>query len=293
MRKTPVLAAMTAQRGATISRLAVLGGQEWQRACLPPWTVHDVVAHLVAIDEAAVSGRLLPVLLRAPDRRAIERWNDQAVLTYRDRSPGELIAALARWGRRLQRLARMVPTVAGQARVRGPFGRQPLMYLLYRRVLDEWVHEHDIAVATADAAPGGDTLSELLPALPLQPVGEALTGAVLAALPQTVLPRVERPVGVLRLTVDRAPFTADGTPADGGVAVHRMWGVDFARRQYGPRVRTKPDTEVRTSAPVLALLAEGRVDWRQVPKSLLSVQGEEDLAGAFLDALPPADGLGA
>jgi uncharacterized protein (TIGR03083 family) len=287
MRKTPVLAAMTAQRAATISRLAVLGGAEWERTCLPPWTVHDVVAHLVSIDEAAVSGRLLPVLLRAPDRPAIERWNDVAVLAYRDRTPGELIAALARWGRRLQRLTRLVPTVLGQARVSGPFGRQPLMYLLYRRVLDEWVHEHDIAAATATGAPGGDADAEVLPALPRQVVGEALSSAVLASLPQLVLPAVDRSVGVLRLTVDRAPFRADGTPADGGVAVHRMWGVDFARRQYGPRVLTRPDVEVRTSAPVLALLAEGRSDWRRLPGTLLTVEGDTDLAAAFLDAVAP------
>jgi uncharacterized protein (TIGR03083 family) len=288
MRKTPVLAAMTAQRAATISRLAVLGGAEWERICLPPWTVHDVVAHLVSIDEAAVSGRLLPVLLRAPDRRAIERWNDATVLAYRDRTPGELIAALARWGRRLQRLTRLVPTVLGQARVRGPFGRQPLMYLLYRRVLDEWVHEHDVAAATG--APG-EADAALLPALPRQVVGEALSSAVLASLPQLVLPAVDRSVGVLRLTVDRAPFRADGTPADGGVAVHRMWGVDFARRQYGARVLTRPDVEVRTSAPILALLAEGRADWRQLPSTLLAVEGDADLAAAFLDAVPPGAAL--
>jgi hypothetical protein len=283
MRKRPVLAACRAQRTATIVRLAGLEPADWDRPCLPSWRVRDVAAHLVAIDEGAVTGRLLPVLARAPDRAAIERWNEASIARYAALTPGDLLGALSAWGQRLQRVGRVLPSLLLQTPVRGPFGRLPLVYLLYRRVVDEWVHECDVAAVSAPQP------VPLVPAEPAPVVGDALTAAVLVALPRLALPAIPLARGVVRLTVDAQAPPDGGPPGETprqGVARH-VWGIDFARRHFGPRVTTPPDALVRTTAGVLTLMAEDRLRWADVRDELLVIEGDEALAAAVLDALPP------
>jgi uncharacterized protein (TIGR03083 family) len=277
VKKARGLEAMRAQRERTRARLAALGPDDWDLACLPRWAVRDVVAHLIASDQSSVTGAIARPLFGSADRSVIERWNDQAVLRWRDRSPEELVDALLRWGRRAERLGRLVPTPLSKLPVGTPYGRQPLAFLLYLRVWDEWVHEQDICWALG--APRGD-----VPAPPPLPIAEVLAGMVLAVLPRKRLPEVARRVGVVRLVVDPSPpeGAATGRPA--------VWAADFARRQYGPRVTAKPEAEIRVHAAALALLLANRLGWRDLDDRWIAVEGDTDLAAALLDAVPMPSG---
>ena len=273
MKKARGLEAMRAQRERTRVLLAGLAPQDWDLPCLPGWAVRDVVAHLVASDQASVTGAIARPLLGSSDRSVIERWNDRAVLRWRERPPAELIDARMRWGARAERFGRLVPGALSQMPVGTPYGRQPLAFLLYLRVWDEWVHEQDVRWALGE--PRGD-----VPAAPPLEIAEALVAMVLAVLPRKGLPQVARSVGVARLVVD---------PSVPGAAVTGrpvVWGVDFARRQYGARVTAAPDAEIRVHAAALALLLGSRLDWRELDAAWLTVDGDQELAAAFLDAVP-------
>lgn len=274
MRKGRAIEALRVQRERTLARLAALDVADWDRDCLPGWQVRDVVAHLVASDQGAVTGTIYRPM-RARDRAVIERWNDQAVLAWRDRPPEELLAALERWGRRMVRLATLLPAPLGRIPVGGAYGTQPALFGLYRRAQDEWVHEQDIAWAVG--SPGGAGPVTVSPPLA---VGQVLAATALAAIRGCVLQDVPRTVGVLRLVVDPAP--------EGGTISARplLWGIDFARRQFGERVTAKPDAEVAVGAGVLSLLLVDRLRWTDLDGASLRIDGDEGLAADLLDALP-------
>lgn len=268
MRKASAVAALRAQRTATLGTLSALPDDRWDAPCLPRWRVRDVVAHLVSLDEAAVTGRLLSPLRRATDRGEWEHWNDIGVARWRDRPPPELRAALARWGARLAGVVNRLPAAAGRVPFRSWLGRHPLLLLVYRRVLDEWVHQQDLERIVRPGMVVG--LDDVPPGVP-----DVIALAVLQPMPQLALPRVTRTAGVARLVVDT------------GGDHRRTWAVDFARRQYGARVTTPADAVIRLDAMTLALIAEGRDPWRALPAERLLVEGDDAVAADLLDALPP------
>lgn len=254
--------ALEAQRSATLVQLGGLADPAWDGPCLPPWRVREVVAHLIAVDAAAVTGRLLPVL-RTHGRAEVERWNDEAVAELAGCRPAELLALLERWGARLKGFVARLPRPLRGARFRTAFGRQPVHVLVCRRIVDEWVHTHDIA-----------RVSDGRVALPPGVPGALATG-VLETLPALVLPRTDLRAGVVRFVVET------GIPDDPH-GPRRTWGVDFARRHYGPRVTAAPDAVLRLHATTLALLAEGRPSGCDV-----MVTGDEALARRVLAQLGP------
>ena len=280
MKKAGGLEAMRAQRERTRALLTELSPDDWDLPCLPGWAVRDVVAHLVASDQASVTGAIVRPLFGTSDRSVIERWNDRAVLRWRERPPEELIEARMRWGARAERFGRLVPGALSRMPVGTPYGRQSLAFLLYLRVWDEWVHEQDIHWALG--APRDD-----VPAPPPLYIAQAVADMTLAVLPRKRLPEVGRSVGVVRLVVDPSP-------PDGAVTARPVvWGVDFARRQYGARVTAKPDAEIRVHAAALALLLASRVDWRRLDATWLTVEGDREAAAALLDGVPLPSSEGA
>jgi uncharacterized protein (TIGR03083 family) len=259
-----LVASLREQRAATLEQLEQLADDDWGLQCLPPWRVRDVVAHLVSVDEAIVTARMLAVLRRA-DRAAVERWNDAAVLKLVELDREELLERLVRRGATVGALARRLPPVLDRVRVRTVYGRLSLRSLLCLRVVDEWVHTTDIAAATGVPA-------RLAPSVPA-----SLATGVLARLPADVLPRVVRPVGVLRLEVGTGERGSDGQA--------RSWGVDFARRQFGPRVQAAPDVTVHVHASTLALLAAARLGWREALPGSIMIEGDREVASGLLDVL--------
>lgn len=267
MRKGPVVAALRAQRVATLRRLAQLPEGDWGTVCRPPWTVRYLASGQVALDEAWATGRIYRALRAASDGDDFAAWRDANAARWSSASTAELLEALVRWGDRAVTVIARTPSMLGQVPMRTWLGRHPLLFYTYRRVIDEWVHECDVARAAAPAAVMAD---------PGPGVSDVLAAGVLHTLPGTVLPRTERTNGVLRLIVE----------TEGGR--RRTWGVDFARRQYGPSVTAPPDAVVRTDASTLTLLVEGRLARRALTRTRLMVEGDEEVAGHLLDALAPA-----
>lgn len=274
MRKKAAVAALRMQRAATLQALRVLPEPSWEAACPGFERVRDLVGHLVAVDEACSTGRILPALRDAGHAWSFEDWNRASAERWAEHPPEELLDALQRSGERLTRVVARLPSVVAQLPVPGQVGRPPLLFLAYRRVLDEWLHGSDLARSTGAA---GEAVrsdgSEPVAADPV--VMEALCAAVLDGLPHLVLPRTERTNGVVRLVVET-----------GGDA-RRTWGVDFARRQYGPRVTARPDAVVRTDACTLALLAEGREQLARTRADRLAIEGDEQVAEDLLGVLAP------
>jgi uncharacterized protein (TIGR03083 family) len=272
MRTSMVGDALRVQRATTVTLLESLDPGEWDLPCLPGWRVREVVAHLIAVDEATLSGRMIPLLRSSRGRAAVARWKDRAVRRWADRSPDELLAGLTRWGARLAGVARAVPVPLLKLPIGLLYGRLNLGAALLQRVLDEYVHMVDIARATGRQA-----------ACP-HPLPTSLAEACLARMPGGVLPRVGRTVGVVRLEVGVAAAETAPAPVGSGGGPWQRWGLDFARKHYGPRVGAQPDATVRLHASVLALLVEARADWRDAALSV-EIEGDEQLAAEVLDAL--------
>lgn len=272
MGKATIVAASQALRAGTLAVLRPLHARGWEALCPTGVRVRQVAARLVAVDEAAAGPRL-PLVLRAVaelDPAAPYGATDH----WQERSPDELLEALERVGRRFERRVGALPAPAWRVR----WGGLAVAELVEARALAEWVAAHDVATATV---PGPEPTPPVL--VPPPEAADAIATAVLRTLPRAVLPAVPRTTGVLRLVVDVAH--AEAVAASGSLPVGRRhtWGVDFARRQFGPRVVAPPEAVIRTTAPVLALLSTGRVAWRSLPSDRFSVEGDVELAAALLD----------
>lgn len=230
----------------------------------PRRTVRDVVAHLLLIDEMVLRGGALRAWsgirrLEHPGAWDLRRIEPLATLDVAD-----LVALLARRGERFGRLIGAAPTALRRVPVPGPFGRLPLSALVGRRVLHEWLHEHDIAAATQGPVPFMSTA-----------VSCVVADAALQLLPVVGLPGMDVKQGVVRVVVTCGAVQ--------GAPVRRIWGVDFARRQYGPRVVRPADAIIRVDAATLALLTNGRGN-RVAGASCPDVEGDGDLGLHLLEA---------
>ncbi len=251
------------QRSATLGLLAQLTDDLWDLPCGDAWRVRDVVAHLVVLDQAAARVRHLRQVRRAASIAEVEALDEDDVRELAQQPPSELIAALERSGERLVAVWERIPGLVWRLPVRTLYGRHPLSLLIARRMLDEWLHLVDIARAAKPDVPQ-----------PI-PCPALLASAVLDALPALYLPRVPVEKGVVRLVVSTA-----ARPGSGIQGLHKTWGVDFERRQYGPRVTRTPDATVSLHASALALLTSGRSVDGYGP---VAVTGDRALVDQLLD----------
>lgn len=274
MGKASVLAGLDAQRRATTRRLRALEDEAWRRPTAAGLTGAELAEWLIAVDEAAVRGRWGALATPRPappkeeparargheERPGAAGGSGDAQLLGGD--PRALLDRLDRAGTRLRRGMRILPGLLWRTRVEGDDGlRRSLVCLLRLRVLREWV-------AVADPVLGP-------PTSPAPPVARILARAALERLPVEVLPNLDVRVGVLRVVLAEIP----GQPAGSA------WGIDFARKHYGPRVDAQPDAVVRTWSGALARLLEGDADWSALPAGELRVEGDEELAAVWLAAL--------
>ena len=284
MRKSVLSNAISEQRQSLLALVATMPDDAWSRRCPVPTppkgvtrleepvrTVRDLVAHLCVVDGLALDANVARPWNALRRLEMPSGWDRRRLAPFLELSADELVLVLARGGERFGRMVAAAPPALGRLPVAGPFGRQPLTQLVTRRVLHEWLHERDIADAT-QAPPHG--IPQPSPA-----VAEAMVDAVLAMLPEQVLPKTAADGGVVRLIID---LVAD---PDGHIGLgRRVWAADFTRRQYGPRVIATPDTTVRVDAGTLALLANGRAD-RLGANALLLVEGDQHLGETLLDAV--------
>lgn len=125
--------------------VAGLRDGDWHRPTgCPGWTVHDVVAHVVGLEDVLTGGEEPDVAL--PDNIAhvtndVSRYTERHVHARRGWAPTDLVDELAVVvGRRRTQLAgdleAMSPTFMG--------GQQPLVKILGLRAFDIFSHEQDI-----------------------------------------------------------------------------------------------------------------------------------------------------
>lgn len=279
VRKDACVAAVYEQRSALLRRVATLPDAQWDALCPvaepppgvirleePTRTVRQVVAHVLVVDELVLRSPLRLVALRRLEHPG--GWDLRRVEPLAAKPPTELATMLARRGERVGRLVAAAPAPVQHVPV--PFGRrESLGRFIARRVLHEWLHEHDIAAATEP---------DDVPKAPAPVVAAAITEAVLGQLPSSALARSRPERGVVRLVVE--PGGGGGNSA----AEPRVWGVDFAERLYGPRVTAPPDATIRLDAATLALLAHGRRA-RLRDERRVQFEGDEALARDLVGAL--------
>jgi len=262
--KSTLLTAVYDQREALLRRVALLDDTDWDLPCAvagPAATrpVREIVAHLLLADALILSGAVGARWQRTGRLQMPGSWDPAPLRAMAQLPVSALVTLLAQRGEKVARLIARAPLASWRLPVAGPAGRRPAAQLWADRVVHEWLHEHDIAGCSADQAP-----------VAMRPATVSLaTDAVLRTVADAVLPTVSLDHGVVRLVVR-------------GDASSRTWGVDFARRRYGPRVTAAPDAQLRLTPQDLVLIVNGRGD--RVPNSI-DVTGDPDLAGRLLEAL--------
>ncbi|HUI02203.1 MAG TPA: maleylpyruvate isomerase family mycothiol-dependent enzyme [Acidimicrobiales bacterium] len=223
----PVVAILAEEWGAIDALLRGLEASEWELPTeCPGWTVRDVVSHLVGTERSLLGDpeperpSPAPAHVRNPVGAGNEAW----VAARRSR-PGAEVAEEFRavTGRRLSEL-RAAPAERFAAPGPSPVGVVPYREFMHVRVMDCWVHEQDIRVATG--RPGHDdgpaarlSLDRLASGLPFvvgkqaaAPEGSAVTVDVRGPLAR----RVDIVVRDGRAVVRDAPVSggAPGRPDD-------------------------------------------------------------------------------
>ncbi len=254
MEKQAILEGMAAQRGQTVERLGGTG-VVWEQVVANGVRLEDAASWLVDADRRAARGRFGALLGPVGPPTAEQAGAE----------PVSLLEALEDGGRLLRaRLRRTPRLVWGLLLASGPGRRLTLAEALACYVQREWATLAD-PLGDRDEAPGGLVL-------PPAPAGLVITDAALARLPVEVLPHAAPRVGVVRLEVAPLP----------GAAPIRWWGVDFARKHYGPRVTALPDARVEVWGGALARILDGAVDWQALEGRGLAIEGDRELAAACL-----------
>jgi len=256
--KDEIVRAVQAERRRTLHLLGTLDTDAFDTStALPGWRVREVVAHLLTLDRAIVLGTNLHVVFGSMAR--IERWNERQVAGWSGRPVPDLLVGLDRWGRRLARRFRRVPSPLYRWRVPTYLGRAPLGMLLWSRAYDEWVHRQDIRRALG--LPDEDV--DLVPAAQY----------VLAAIGIDTLPRLHEGSEPIEVSLDGVPLPA--------------WRFEPRAGSAGPDPGAAP-AATRISAPAAAFVmaAAGRESFDALlTAGTVSIEGEDRVGREFLAAV--------
>jgi uncharacterized protein (TIGR03083 family) len=241
--------------------------EQWQLPTpCPGWSVGDVVAHLVDIEQMMAGS---PRPEHEPDWSSLPhvqadfgRFTEVGVDVRRAHAREDVLAELQE---AIERRRSQLDAVPEGAEVIGPFGNPTTMDRLLRiRIFDTWAHQQDIRAALGQDD-GWDT-----------PAAAVSQEQIVRALPYVWARTVGAPEG----TTVRIEMTGPVLPRDVAVtAVADGKGVDVA---------PGPDATVWLTAswPDLMRLACGRVDPdEQGLRSRIVERGDETLAAALLPAL--------
>ena len=232
----------------------------------PGWSVGDVVAHLVDIEQMMAGS---PRPEHEPDWSSLPhvqadfgRFTEVGVDVRRAHAREDVLAELQET---IELRRSQLDAVPEGAEVIGPFGNPTTMDRLLRiRIFDTWAHQQDIRAALGQDG-GWDT-----------PAAAVSQEQIVRALPYVWARTVGAPEGA---TV-RIEMTGPGMPRDVAVtAVADGKGVDVA---------PGPDATVWLTAswPDLMRLACGRVDPDEPGlRARIVVRGDATLAAALLPAL--------
>ena len=262
--KGDLVAALRSQRERTMELLRGASEEAWEKEVVPRWRLREVAAHLVTTDEGTLTGRVFSAgMTRTADQAMIsniEAWNDRQVGRWADRPVDEILAGLEKWSKRIERLARVVPSVLGRPPIITPFGRVSLLWLTSLRVYDEWIHDEDIRRALEMPSDDAPTV--------VKPVARQIQ----AGIPVQTLPRVrDGAKGRVVLSFDDVQLP--------------VLGVDLGAKTFGYGVETA-DARITANSAKLAMVCARRDAWRDAETSgALKIEGERAAAESFLEAL--------
>jgi uncharacterized protein (TIGR03083 family) len=261
--KRAVIDAIHHQRRRLLDLLRALPEADWEKIVVPRWRVRELAAHMITTDEGTLTGRLLTIgFTRDPvgGVSKVEAWNDKQVARWADRPIPELLDGLEKWGRRLERLAGVVPTFLAKRTMPTPLGRASLLWLAGLRVYDEWVHREDLRRALG--MPSDDVPAVVGPAARMLQAG----------IPMQSLPRLA------------AGVEGSASVAFDDVELPTM-AIDLTEKRYGYGVAAD-GARIGGRAAALVMVAARRDPWREAEAAgALKVEGDRAAAEAVLDAL--------
>lgn len=247
---------VTAWQASVEGLLALLPGlseADWDLPTdCPGWSVHDVVAHLAALEHELATGQA-PAVGSGDGQTLSGDYTQAGVDARRERTPVQLIDEFAESIAIRQRVLAHPPPDLDALPERRPGGvAWSWRVLLRNRAIDVWVHEQDIRRATRN--PGGfDSPAALL-----------TIRTFLAAMPYVFARRAGAEPGQrLLLVVDGQEFGVQVCPDGRG----------------HPAIVAAPEVTIRMGAEAFTILAAGR----RAPEDVaLSLDGDGELARRFL-----------
>ncbi len=154
----PVIAILAEEWGAIEAIARELGDAEWELPSeCPGWTVRDVLSHLIGIERALLGDPAPAPLEHLPPhvQNEVGARNEAWVAARRARPGREVLHEFENVTARRLRALRSYPSARFDEIGPTPVGEVPYREFMNVRVMDSWVHEQDIRVATG--RPGHDS----------------------------------------------------------------------------------------------------------------------------------------
>jgi len=242
-----------------------LGTPEWDLPSeCPGWTVHDVLSHVVGT-ERSLLGDPSPTPISTPEHvhNDVGARNEGWVASLRPRPGPELVAMFREvTARRLQDL-RSWPAARFDELGPTPVGTVSYREFMAVRVMDCWVHEQDMRVATARPGHREGAAAELS------------IDRLTSAMPFVVGRQARAPEG------SSVRFEITGVPSRRVDVV-----VRDGRGTLGSPPGGGPTTEIRMDVEVFWRLACGRVSSNAARGAgLVDVRGDDALGQRVLDGM--------
>jgi len=261
----PVVDVLDEVWSAIIGLGELLEPDEWELPSeCPGWTVRDVVAHMVGT-ERSLLGDTAPDPVSEPVHvhNEIGARNEGWVLSLRNTSGPDVLALFGDVTRRRLAQLRSWPSARFDEVGPSPTGMVPYREFMQVRVMDCWVHEQDIRVATA--RPGHRQ----------GPAATLAIGRLSSAMPFVVGKKAGAPEGSsvrFELTGD-APLRLDVVVHDGRAVIAR-----------GPIA--DPTVELRMDGEVFWRLGCGRVTGEAARSAgLIELRGQTELGERIVDSM--------
>jgi uncharacterized protein (TIGR03083 family) len=243
-----------------------LGEGEWELPSeCPGWTVRDVLSHLIGIERSLLGDPSPPPLAELPPHVENEIGaRNEAWVAPRRSLPGPVVLQEFREvsRRRLAQL-RAFPGSRYDEVGPSPIGEVQYREFMHVRVMDSWVHEQDIRIATA--RPGHDS----------GPAAQLSLDRLCAGIPFVVGKQAGAPDGVsVRFELRGSlPRRIDVAVRDG-------------RAKVVPSVDGTPTVALGMDVEVFWRLTCGRVDGGAARLAgLVDVEGDSELASRVVDAM--------
>jgi len=262
----PVVGILEHEWDGIVSLALELGDGEWEMPSeCPGWAVRDVMAHMIGTERTLLGDAPPPLPAPIPPhvRNDVGARNEAWVLSRRSRPAREVVEEFrAVTTRRLEDM-RSWPAERFDELGPSPVGEVPYREFMNVRVMDCWIHEQDIRVATA--RPGHDT----------GPAAQLALTRLASAMPFVVAKQAGAPDGaVVRFQLRGA------TERRIDVAVRDGRGKAVTDNQG------EPDAVLGMDQDVFWRLASGRVTGPAARAAgLVDMRGDVGLGARVVDAM--------